>query len=236
MNHEDRVFTLLIESNPIPHVDDLDVDEIGGARYLETLEQRSSEVTQLDTRAQDNKEEKKKKVMAFVVAAVVVLVAGVGFMVVTQGDEVPVAGQPGSYPTSTAVLSGAEDEAAAGAFQAVNDAYDLFNTGNIEAWVEVRDLGSYWASEELRAIRTPGFTLEEQAKYDAGARYVETECVSHGLGDWPDVADDGLATGYYFTCDAVLTSDFEDSAATRNVESFNWVVNDGAVVAVNGAN
>ena len=138
-----------------------------------------------------------------------------------------------TYPTSTAVVSGAEDDAATAAFQTVNDAYDLYNTGDIETWVEVRDSGSDWPSEEIRAEELPLLQQEIQASYDAGSRYVETECVSHGLGDWPDVADSGLATGYYFTCEAVLTSDFEDPDASEVHKAFNWVVNDDVVVAVN---
>lgn len=86
---EDRGLTMLAGANPVPQLDLIDVD-VEASKYLATLEQRSSEVTQLDTKAKDHKE-KKKNVMAFLVAAVVVIVAGIGFMVLTQGDEVPTA-------------------------------------------------------------------------------------------------------------------------------------------------
>ena len=137
-----------------------------------------------------------------------------------------------SYPTSTAVVTGADDAATA-AFQTVNDSYDLYNTGEIEAWVEVRDAGSVWPDCVDVEAEMEEIIKEDQTFYDNGARYVDTVCVSLGLGDWPDIADEGIAAGYYFTCDAVVTRDFEDSTRTTVVEAFNWVVNDGVVVAVN---
>lgn len=145
----------------------------------------------------------------------------------------PACGSDDAYPTSTAVVTGAEDDTATEQFQAVDEAYDLYNTGDVEAWVEVRDSGSQWPSDEDRTEGMEKLRQQVQANYDAGSRYVETECVSHGFDDWEGVADGALATGYYFTCEAVLTSDFEDSDATKVSESFNWVVNEGVVVAVN---
>jgi len=93
VNQEERVFTLLIESNPIPEVDALDVDEVGGARYLATLEQRSSEVTQLDTKPKDQ-EQKKTVRQRWLVAAVVVILAGVALIFINQSGETPPADQP----------------------------------------------------------------------------------------------------------------------------------------------
>ena len=87
---EEHVVRFFDQANPIPDVELLDMEQIGAARHLATLEQRSSDVTQLDTKTSDNKE-KRKKAMAFLVAAAVVIVAGIGFMVLTQGDEVPLA-------------------------------------------------------------------------------------------------------------------------------------------------
>jgi hypothetical protein len=139
-----------------------------------------------------------------------------------------------SYPTSTAVVSGADDATAA-EFQTVNDTYDLYNTGDIEAWVEVRDAGSVWPADVDRDAAMEEIVQGEQANYDGGARYVETECVSHGLDDWPEIADEGLASGHYFTCNAVYTLDYENSDLTGVVDRFDWVVTDGVVVAVSSS-
>jgi len=83
---ETELFALFEEGNPVPDLDGLGSVALDAAAYLATLEQRSSDMTQLDTKAKDNKE-KKKNGMAFLVAAAVVIVAGIGFMVVNQGDE-----------------------------------------------------------------------------------------------------------------------------------------------------
>jgi hypothetical protein len=139
-----------------------------------------------------------------------------------------------SYPTSTAVVSGADDAATA-AFQTVNDAYDLYNTGDIEGWVEVRDAGSVWPPEFDRDEGMEEIRQEEQANYDGGARYVETECVTNGLGDWPEIADDEIVSGYFFVCNAVYTLNYQDPDLAGVAERFNWVVNDGVVVAVNSS-
>ena len=141
-------------------------------------------------------------------------------------------GTDDTYPTSTAVVSEA-DGPAKEAFEVVSDSYDLYNTGEIETWVEVRDRGSDWPSEEIRSEGMEEIRQVEQARWAAGARYVETECVSHVLDDWPDIADSGVATGYYFTCLAVLTDNNEDADAFRRRDRFTWVVDDGVVVAVN---
>ena len=94
---EEQVVRFFDQANPIPDVELLDMEQIGAARHLATLEQRSSEVTRLDTKTQDNREKNKKNVMAFLVAAVVVIVAGIGFMVLTRGDEVLAAGPVTSF-------------------------------------------------------------------------------------------------------------------------------------------
>ncbi len=137
-----------------------------------------------------------------------------------------------SYPTSTAVVSRADD-AATTEFQTVTDAYDLYNTGDIEAWVEVRDAGSDWPPDVDRVEGMEELRQEAQARYDLGARYLETECVSHGEMNWPGIADEGLASGYHFTCDGIYILDFENPDLTSIVKGLNWVVKDGVVVAVN---
>ncbi len=85
---EEHVMATLADSNPVPDVEEIDLVQVGTASYLATLEQRSSQVTELDTKGQDNREKNKKNVVAFLVAAAVVIVAGIGFMVLTPGDEV----------------------------------------------------------------------------------------------------------------------------------------------------
>jgi hypothetical protein len=94
VNIETQVLALFEEGNPIPDLDGLEPIEIDAAAYLATLEQRSSQVTQVDTKQKD--QEKKKTVrQRWLVAAVVIILAGIALVLVNQGDETPVATQPG---------------------------------------------------------------------------------------------------------------------------------------------
>jgi hypothetical protein len=182
--------------------------------------------------------------LAMAAAVIVVIgVAGIALAINTDDDESPSpapaatvvpATIAASDPISGAVVSGA-DGAATAAFEAVSGAYDLYNLGNMEEWTEVRDSGSVWPSEPQRTVGIVEWRADAQREYDAGGRYVATECVSKGLGDWPDIADEGVATGYYFTCESVWKKRYEDPETPVLYETFNWVVNDGVVVAVNSA-
>jgi hypothetical protein len=118
VNHEERVFTLLIESNPIPQVDDLDVDEVGGARYLAALEARSSQVTQLDTKQKDQ-EQKKTGRQRWLVAAVIIILAGVALIFINQSGETPVADQPFGPDSARDVTESFVEAHKAGDFDAV---------------------------------------------------------------------------------------------------------------------
>jgi len=85
VTNEERVKTLFAQANPIPDADLFDLDEIDGTAYLATLEARSSEMTQLETKGQDQKE--KKTATPWLIAAAVAIVAGIGLIVVNQGEE-----------------------------------------------------------------------------------------------------------------------------------------------------
>ena len=90
---EERLNTLLADANPVPDVSDIDLIEVGATTYLATLEQRSSEVTQLDTKSKDQKAEKTVR-QRWLVAAVVVVLAGVALLLVNQSGQTEVADQP----------------------------------------------------------------------------------------------------------------------------------------------
>ena len=89
---EERLNTLLAHANPVADVLKIDLIEVGAATYLATLEARSSEMTQLDTKGQDQKE--KKTARPWLVAAAVLIVAGIGLIVVNQDNEAPFTSQP----------------------------------------------------------------------------------------------------------------------------------------------
>lgn len=93
MNIETQVLALFEEGNPIPDLDGLEPINLDAAAYLATLEQRSSGMTQLDTKQKDQ-EQKKTVRQRWLVAAVAIILAGVALILINQSDEAPIADQP----------------------------------------------------------------------------------------------------------------------------------------------
>jgi hypothetical protein len=109
----------------------------------------------------------------------------------------------------------------------IEAAYAVYNTGDFDAWMEVRDRGSSYRSEADRLDALEWIRAREGPPMEAGARFEDIECLSHGEGSWP-VPDRGEAEGWYFTCDAThVLGDGSSEEAT-----LDWVVDDGEVVAV----
>ena len=127
---------------------------------------------------------------------------------------------------------GGDDADEAAALAVVQDAYELFNAGDA-AWLDVRDRGSSYPSEEFREESRAEGIIEFESEVAGIFRYEDIECESRGLGEWPGIADRGqpVASGYYFVCKTTLTSDAPNATAVP--ETFNWVVSNGEVVAVN---
>jgi len=86
---EDRVIALIDEGNPIPDPNDLDRDRLDAAAYLATLEPRSSAVTQVDTRREDQKA--KRTYWPWLTAAMVIVLVGLAVVLANQGDDNPAA-------------------------------------------------------------------------------------------------------------------------------------------------
>lgn len=130
--------------------------------------------------------------------------------------------------TATAAeSSGVVDEESA--LAVIQAAYELYNAGDLEGWIEVRNQGSAFASDEDRQQILDWEREMYGSEMEAGAQYEELGCTSQGLGEWP-VADTGAVAGYYFTCASRWVSGTDES-----LNQFEWVVSegpDGAVVAV----
>lgn len=76
---------LLKEANPVPDLDSYEVADGGSPVHLDIFEQRSSEVTRLDTKKQEEKKNTSKGIQ-WLTAAVVVAVVGVALLIVGQDD------------------------------------------------------------------------------------------------------------------------------------------------------
>ncbi len=84
MTTETEVFALFEEGNPVPDLDGLGSDALDAAAYLATLETRSSEVTQLDTKPTEQNGDKRSPMM-WLVAAAAVIVIGVALILTGSG-------------------------------------------------------------------------------------------------------------------------------------------------------
>ena len=108
MKTEEQVWTVLVETNPVPDVNQYGGDEVGGAAYLATLEPRSSEVTQLDTE-QTEPTSPKRSMVPWLIAAGLAAVIGVAVIIASlNGEQAPVVDEPtpttvvDATPTTTA--------------------------------------------------------------------------------------------------------------------------------------
>jgi len=172
---EETVMTIFVEANPAPDVDKLDLVQTGSAAYLATLEQRSSEVTQLDTK-QTDPTSSKRSMMPWLIAAALAAVVGVAIIVSNQNSgEVPVVDEP----TPTTVVDAAPTPVDIG-----------------ESYINAID---EWDSDAALALLAPGAVMASLADspseipavfdfYRANDwRWTATECQQTNVGEPAEV-------------------------------------------------
>lgn len=100
MKTQDQVWSALVDSNPVPDVDVFGRQSVDEATHLATLQQGSSEVTQLSTKQQET-QKRNRAGIAWLAAAAVVALVGAAIIFLNQGnEEQPPATQP--VPTTLA--------------------------------------------------------------------------------------------------------------------------------------
>lgn len=168
------------------------------------------------------------------------LAVAAAFIVVVVAGLVVVLNRDGGIPLAGA----ADDPQAQEAFEAVEAAFAAYNEGDA-AWLEIRGrttdpyytMSSSWS---LVLGADPGYDQKRadhllrvfEANQAAGSRYDVIGCRSYGEATW-NPTDQGEIVGHRFTCDAVLTDAFRGASNVSLAESFEWVVADGEIVAVN---
>ena len=212
VTNEQQVKTLFAEANPIPDADLFDLDEIGGTAYLATLETRSSEVTQLDTKGQNQKE--KKSSAPWLVAAAVAIVAGIGLIVVNQGDEAPLTSQPvapaaTNPPVTSEAAPTTVDQAGAAALTenalaSVDAWFDAYNTGNDEAVLELLAPGVR-ISDQIIGIHTlDDWTMNLAWNTAQGTIWTPHNCAAASIDDLSVPVTVSCSTGnWLYTAQAV---------------------------------
>lgn len=102
MTTEERVMTLLIEANPIPDIDSLDLVDVGGTTYLATLNQRSSEMIQIEETPPEVAPKRRRPIVAAALTAVIGLIVGLVLVISNQtAEETP----PATDPTPTTAVT-----------------------------------------------------------------------------------------------------------------------------------
>lgn len=136
----DHVMDLLSESNPIPDIHSLDLDDVGGTRYLATLEKRSSEMTQTKDRPVETPKIPRRSLVP-VMSAVVVLIVGTLAWLGFRPSEPEVASE------GIAVVESFAEAVSAGVTDLSEFVTDEATFGPISVPLDV-DLASFWAGLE----------------------------------------------------------------------------------------
>lgn len=136
---DERLNTLLVHANPVPDVEAIELVEIGATAYLKSVEQRSSAVTQLDTKT-ETPEKKTNRGLIVVLAAAAAVILAVA-VVLLQDDSAPIADDPVAttavlVPTTVPEEAVGQDEALLASHTALLDGYAAArNAGDIGAAV-----------------------------------------------------------------------------------------------------
>lgn len=85
---ERQMRTLFTQANPIPDPDAVRVDEMAATAYLANLETRSSQMTQLETRPEGQKDKKLSPMTWLAAAAAVIVVTALGVLINRNTTEV----------------------------------------------------------------------------------------------------------------------------------------------------
>jgi hypothetical protein len=138
MKTEDQVLALFAAENPIPSVDDLDLDLSDLSDHLDAFEQRSNEMIDIDS---DTKAaEKPQRATRWLVAAVVVIVSAVG-AVLLNGSPEPGSVAPATSQTTTPTTAATTPSTAATTNPQIDlvsiavASIDAWNSGDFDAWL-----------------------------------------------------------------------------------------------------
>jgi len=124
---EERVMTLLEHANPVGSFNDFEPVDVDAASYLATLEQRSSEMTQIETLPETKPPERSRGSLIAAAVAAVLLIATIGIPL-TNNDE-----QPGAASVVPTTLTGIEGMTSGEALSVAGSYFTVFNAGDADA-------------------------------------------------------------------------------------------------------
>jgi len=132
---EERVMTLLEHADPVSSLDLKPVD-VDAASYLATLEQRSSEMTQIETNPETKPPGRSRGPLIAAAVAAVALIATIGILL-TNNDEQPAAQTtapvvPTTAPVVPTTIENLEGLSIREARRVANSFFPFFNAGDVD--------------------------------------------------------------------------------------------------------
>jgi hypothetical protein len=210
---EDRMRTLFAAANPVPDEDALVIDERDVTAYLANLEERSSEVTKLDTK-QTSVPGRRRPSTFWLAAAVAVVVLGVP-VVAELGDEDLQPAVPTSEEVAETFVEGLES----------------LDAGSVEGLLTEEATAMYLATfgyDETQQGSIEGL-WEWAAIY--GMSYRFEGCSESSMTGGPPPADSPGDRGTFFTCHYELENDWTRAIAQSPMAGqFRLEVADGQIV------
>lgn len=184
MTTEDNVIRLFDQANPVPDVEGLHLEAVGAARHLEALEARSSEVTQFDTKSEQ--QDKSSIRPSWLVAAVAMVVVGAALLFINLGGGTP-AGTGGDVTIEVLVIGAGLEESD---FTASGSA-DICPEGTLSL-IDFTKTDDVWTWEDRYTCADGSGTFDLSGEF-----YVDPEVESPATldGEWTIIG----GTGDYVT-------------------------------------
>lgn len=198
MKTEEQVWRVIVDANPVPDVNVFGRERLGDTANLANLEQRSSDMTRMDTKA-EGAEDSKRPIGRWLVAAVLAIVAGVAVILFSQNNTGPVADQPS--PSSV-------DEAASPGEALLTSYATAVNSGDID------DVMSHYATDDFIVVKRHPYALNDYMDRVSAVRDTEASISDYvGSGAGLEIFD--------------MVAGDPDSVTQPDV-TFSWTFNFGA--------
>jgi hypothetical protein len=191
---QEHVIGQLAKANPIPDFENFEVVDLGATSFLNTLEQRSSTMTKLETRP-EQKAPRPRALLTAIVAFIAVLVMGVAVAFIANRTV-----EPAALPVETLV----------GGWDVTSDSHvtriEILNDGTYTLYMEDMKEGLRvgWGTYEFQG--------DSFALHGEGGRACEISDSGQRVGS------DGVFSAAFEGSDAVTLATIEDECPTRGAD------------------
>lgn len=185
MTQEEHVFGLLMEANPIPASEDLELDVLPGDRYLADLEQRSSEVTQTDTQPETRARTQRRQVVLGLAAVLAVVLTATILVFASSDSEDVVATTTIPGQDSQVQLQGRGTLSTRSfVLEAGSYTFETTVTGDCSYVFDLSRSGTGHRVETITSTITPGTTIVTVDDIPSGSYFVNVDTDSQISCPW----------------------------------------------------